>query len=221
MGRGTFFCQEKGESRYEEKIPDRARARGTKVSSTRQRRESADPDDAADGGGGWPLAGRSGTPFAGSRTGVDEPGDGGGSAALGRRAASTTPPPSGTPLGEGSWLLCGGRAKGAAAENPPEKQRKPRAAAGELRTVPAERAVGGGGVGQDDAGAIDAELRSGGEGFPGGLWDREVGGERQLHRGQPREAPGIDGAALGGVAALCRVDRRHSVPGPPDDRGAE
>ena len=33
-------------------------------------------------------------------------------------------------------------------------------------------------IGQDDAGVSDAQLRSGGEGFPGGLRDREVGCER-------------------------------------------
>ena len=41
-----------------------------------------------------------------------------------------------------------------------------RATAGQLRTVPAQRADAGGRVGQDDARTFDAQLRRGGEGLP-------------------------------------------------------
>ena len=40
--------------------------------------------------------------------------------------------------------------------------------------------------------------------FQRGLRDREVGGERELHRGQPGEGEGVDGAAAGRVAACAR-----------------
>src|SRR5712692_2999141 len=76
-------------------------------------------------------------------------------------------------------------------QNPSGQSGTSRAAAGQLRVVPAQRAAGASGVGQDDARPIDAQLWGGGEGFPGSLWGGEVGGERQLHRGQPGKAAGV------------------------------
>ena len=49
------------------------------------------------------------------------------------------------------------------------------------------------------------------------LWHREVGGERELHRGQPREGEAVDGASAGRVAVVRGADRRHAVQGPADD----
>src|SRR5271157_900707 len=91
--------------------------------------------------------------------------------------------------------------------------------AGQLRVVPAQWTDGTRGMGQDDARAVDAQLWSGGEGFSRSLWGGEVGGERQLHRLQPGEVAGVDGAAAGRVATVCGADRRHTVPGSADDRG--
>src|SRR5205807_40041 len=65
--------------------------------------------------------------------------------------------------------------------------------AGQLRTIPAPWAVASGGVGQDDAGAIDAELRTGDERLCERLWGGEIGGERRVHRRQPGEVEGTDG----------------------------
>ena len=51
------------------------------------------------------------------------------------------------------------------------------------------------------------------------LRHREVGGERELHRGQPREGEAVDGASAERVAVVRRADRRHAVQGPADDCG--
>lgn len=73
-------------------------------------------------------------------------------------------------------------------------------------------------VGQDDARPLHPELRRSGKGLQHRLWDREVGGERKLHRGQPGKGETIDGAPARGTVFVRRADRRHSVQGPADDR---
>src|SRR5579863_7233391 len=98
-------------------------------------------------------------------------------------------------MGQRGRLLRGGWSEGADAEDPAAYQRPARTAPGQLRTIPAQRADAGGRVGQDDARALDAQLRRGGEGFSGRLRHREVSGERELYRGQPRESEAVDGAA--------------------------
>ena len=44
------------------------------------------------------------------------------------------------------------------------------------------------------------------EGIQPGLWNREVSGERKLHRSQPGEGAGVDGAATRRVAAVRCAD---------------
>ena len=103
------------------------------------------------GRGRGPSARRSRPPAARGGVGVDELGDGGGSAAPGGRTASAASESAGPPLGQRERLLRGGRAEGADPQNPSAQPGKSRAAAGQLRTVPAQRAAGTRGVGQDDA----------------------------------------------------------------------
>lgn len=74
-------------------------------------------------------------------------------------------------------------------------------------------------MGQDDAWVVDAQLRSGGEGFSRSLRGGKVGGKRQLHRLQPGKVAGVDGASAGRVTAVRGTDRRHAVSRPADDRG--
>ena len=61
-------------------------------------------------------------------------------------------------------------------------------------------------------GHLDAELRRRGQGVQQRLWHREVGRERELRRGQPREGEAVDGTAAGRVAlvARCSSTARHS-----------
>ncbi len=49
------------------------------------------------------------------------------------------------------------------------------------------------------------------------VWHREVGGERELHRGQPGESEAVDGASAGRAAFVRPRHRRHAVQGPADD----
>src|ERR1017187_10866222 len=79
MTEGSFFCQEKGESRYEETIPDRPTTRGATVPPVGPRREPQHPDDLSHGRGGGTSARRSRPPAARGRIGVDELGHGGNS----------------------------------------------------------------------------------------------------------------------------------------------
>ena len=88
---------------------------------------------------------------------------------------------------------------------------------GSYELFQARRAFAARRLGQDDAGTFDAQLRRGGEGLSIRLWNREVGGERELHRGQPREGEAVDGAPAGRVAVVRRAHRRHPVQGPADD----
>jgi hypothetical protein len=124
------------------------------------------------------------------------------STAPGGRASPTASRAARSPLGKRGRLLRGGRAEGADPENASAHPGKSRATAGQLRTVSAQWAAGARGMGQDDAWVVDAQLRSAGEGVWCSLRGGEVGGERQLHRGQPGEVAGVDGASAGRVAAV-------------------
>src|SRR6266568_9612958 len=174
----VFSAKKKGESRYEETISDRPATSGARVSTTGPRRKSQPTDDFPDDRGGRPAARRGGPPDARSRVGVDEPGDGRGSASPGRRAARAASRAAGAPLGERRRLLRGGRAEGADRAHAVAHAGESRAAAGQLRDVSAQRADGARGVGQADARAVDAQLRSGGERLSRSLRGGEVGGER-------------------------------------------
>src|ERR1039458_8650196 len=174
-----------------------ARTRGPPVPPVGPRGESQHPDDLSHGRGGGTAARRSRPPAARGWIGVDAPGHGGGSAAPGRRASSTASRAARASLGERKRLLRGGRAEGTDSENPFAQPGPSRATAGQLRVVPAQWTDGTHGMGQDDARAVDAQLWSGGEGFSPSLRGGEVGGERQLHRLQPGEVAGVDGAAAG------------------------
>ena len=126
------------------------------------------------------------------------------------------------PLGE---LTAGGRkpvTRGGRGRCDPANgsTRKIASAAGQLRDVPAQWADGTRGMGQADARVIDAQLRSGGERFSRSLRSGKVGGERPLHRLQPGEVAGVDGASAGRVAVVRGADRRHAVSRPADDRGS-
>src|SRR5271157_1250698 len=219
MTEGSFSAKKKGESRYEETIPDRPATSGARVPAVGPRTESQPANDVSDERGRRSAARRSGPPDAGSRVGVDEPGDGGRSAALGRGAAPAASCAAGSPLGKRSRLLRGGRAEGADPENASAQPGTSRATAGQLRVVPAQRADGTRGVGQGDARADDAQLWGGGERLSRRLRRGKVGGERQLHRGQPGKVARVDGASAGRVAAVRGADRRHAVPRLADDRG--
>src|ERR1700675_4017630 len=199
----VFSAKKKGESRYEETISDRPATSGARVSTTGPRRKPQPADDLSHDRGGRAAARRSRPSHARSRVGVDEPGDGRRSTAPGRGAAPAASRAAGSPLGERSRGLRGGRAEGA----DPEK-------------VSAQWASGARGVGQADARVVDAQLRSGGERLSPSLRGGEVGGERQLHRLQPGKVAGVNGASAGRVTAVCGADRRHAVPRPADDGGA-
>src|SRR5271157_577707 len=116
MTEGSFFCQEKGESRYEETIPDRPTTRGATVPPVGPRRESQHPDDLSHGRGRGASARRSGPPAARGGIGVDELGHGGGSSAPGGRAPSTASRASRASLGERRRLLRSGWAEGTDSE---------------------------------------------------------------------------------------------------------
>src|ERR1022692_1043202 len=215
----VFSAKKKGESRYEETISDRPATGGARVSATGPRAKPQPTDDGSDGRGGRPAARRSRPPDARGRVGVDEPGDGRRSAPSGRGAARAASGAAGAPLGERSRVLRGGRAEGADPAHASAHAGTSRAAAGQLRDVSAQRANGARGVGQADARTVDAQLRRGGERFSRSLRGGEVGGERELHRLQPREVTGVNGASAGRVALVRGANRRHTVPRPADDRG--
>src|ERR1039457_1844692 len=182
MGRGGFFCQEKGESRYEETIPDRPATSGATVPPAGPRRKPQHSDDVSHGRGRGTSARRSRPPAARGRSFPDVPGDGGRSTAPGGRASPAASRAARPPLGKRGRLLRGGRAEGADPENASAQPGEWRATAGQLRTVSAQWAAGARGRGQDDAWVVDAQLRSGGEGFSRRLRGGKVGGQRQLHR---------------------------------------
>src|ERR1700693_632088 len=215
----VFSAKKKGESRYEETISDRPAASGARVPPTGPRRESQPADDFSPDRGRWSAARRSRPPDARSRVGVDEPGDGGRSAASGRGASRAASRAACSPLGEGGRVLRGGRSEGADPANAFAHAGKSRAPAWQLRVVPAQRTDGARGVGQADARAVDAQLRSGGERFSRSLRGGEVGGKRELHRLQPGKVAGVNGASAGRVTVVRGADRRHAVSRPADDRG--
>src|SRR6266849_7002165 len=215
----VFSAKKKGESRYEETISDRPETSGARVSTTGPRRKPQPADDLSHDRGSRAAARRSRPSHARSRVGVDEPGDGGRSAAPGRGAARAASRAAGSPLGERSRVLRGGRAEGADPENASAQPGKSRATAGQLRVVPAQWTDGTRGVGQDDARLVDTQLRSGGERLSPSLRSGKVGGERQLHRLQPGKVARVDGASAGRVAAVRGADRRHAVSRPADGRG--
>src|SRR5713101_5261184 len=219
MGRGWFFLPRKGESRYEETIPDRPATSGATVPPVGARREPQHSDDVSHGRGRGTSARRSRPPIARGRSFPDEPGDGGRSTAPGGRASSAASRAARSPLGKRGRLLRGGRAEGADPENASAHPGESSATAGQLRTVSAQGAVGARGLGQDDAWVVDAQLWSGGERLSRSLRGGEVGGERQLHRRQPGEVTGVDGATAERVTVVCGADRRHAVSRPADDGG--
>src|SRR5712692_4924886 len=214
---GWFFCQEKGESRYEETIPDRPATGRAAVPPARHRTQPQYPDDSADGRHRRLVAGGCGQLAAARGTGTDAAGDGRRSEVAGGRAPPATRTTPRASLGQGRWLLRGGWPKGADQADAIAQRRPSRTTLGELRTVSARRAFAARRLGQDDAGTFDAQLRRGGEGLSIRLWNREVGGERELHRGQSREGEAVDGASAGRLAVVRRADRRHAIQRPTDD----
>src|SRR6516225_133424 len=165
MAEGNFPPRKKGESRYEETIPDRSTTGGATVPPDGPRTESRHPDDLSHGWSRGTSARRRGSLAAGGGIGFDAPGDGRRSAISGGGAASAAPRAPRPSLGERRRLLRGGRAEGSDSPNAVAPSGPSRAAAGQLRVVPAQRAAGAVGVGQDDARVVDAELRGGGERF--------------------------------------------------------
>src|ERR1019366_8524577 len=109
----VFSAKKKGESRYEETISDRPAAGGARVPATGPRTKSQPTDDRSPDRGRRSFARGRRAPHARSRVGVDELCDGRGSASPGRRAARTAFGAAGSPLGERSRLLGGGREEGA------------------------------------------------------------------------------------------------------------
>src|ERR1700694_4999562 len=110
---GWFFCQEKGESRYEETIPDRPATGRAAVPPARHRTEPPHPDDPADGRHRRLVAGGRGQLAAARRTGTDVPGDGRRSEVAGWRALPATRATPRASLGEGRRLLRSGWPEGA------------------------------------------------------------------------------------------------------------
>src|ERR1700675_1610067 len=133
----VFSAKKKGESRYEETISDRPATSGARVSTTGPRRKPQPADDLSHDRGGRAAARRSRPYHARSRVGVDEPGDGRRSTAPGRGAAPAASRAAGSPLGERSRVLRGGRAEGADPENASAQPGESRATAGQLRDVSA------------------------------------------------------------------------------------
>src|ERR1700674_3833914 len=82
MTEGSFSAKKKGESRYEEAIPDRPTTHGATVPPVGPRRESKHPYYLSHGRGRGTSARRSRPPAARGRIGVDELGHGAGSSAL-------------------------------------------------------------------------------------------------------------------------------------------
>src|SRR6266852_5653679 len=216
---GWFFCQEKGESRYEETIPDRAATGRAAVPPARHRTEPQHPDDPADGRHRRLATGGSGQLAAARRTGTDAPGDGRRSEVVGWRASPATRATPRASLGQRRRLLRGGWPEGADQADAIAQRRQSRTTLRKLRTVSAGRAFAARRLGQDGARTFNAQLRRGGEGLSIRLWNREVGGERELHRSQPREGEAVDGASAGRVAVVRRTDRRHALQGQANDCG--
>src|ERR1017187_5558951 len=117
MGRGWFFCQEKGESRYEETIPDRPATSGARIPAVGPRTKPQPADDLSHVRGRGTSASRSRPPAARVRSFSDEPGDVGRSTAPGGRASPAASRAARPPLGKRRRLLRGGRAEGADPEN--------------------------------------------------------------------------------------------------------
>src|ERR1700686_852572 len=136
---GGFFCQEKGESRYEETIPDRPATGRAAVPPARHRTEPQHPDDPADGRHCWLVAGGGGQLAAACRTGADAPGDGRRSEVASWRAPPATRATPRASLGQGRRLLRGGRPEGADKADAIAQRRQSRTTPGELRTVSAGR----------------------------------------------------------------------------------
>src|SRR6266478_1567231 len=78
-----FFCQEKGESRYEETIPDRTATSRAAVPADRHGAKSRHPDDPSTGRHRRHVAAGSGQLAAGNGARADANGDGRGSPAPG------------------------------------------------------------------------------------------------------------------------------------------
>src|SRR6202163_3045364 len=153
---GWFFCQEKGESRYEETIPDRSATGRAAVPPARHRTEPQRPDGPADGRHRGLVAGGCGQLTAARRTGTDAFGDGRRGEVAGWRAPPATRTPPRASLGQGRRLLRGGWPEGADQTDAIAEWRQSRTTLGELRTVSAGRAFAARRVGQDDARALDA-----------------------------------------------------------------
>src|SRR6185437_16816025 len=127
------FCQEKGESRYEETISDRTATGCAAVPPARHRTEPQHPDDSADGRHRRLVAGGCGQLVAARRAGTDAPGDGRRSEGAGWRASPTTRAAPRASLGQRRWLLRGRWPKGADQADAIAQQRQTRTTVGELR----------------------------------------------------------------------------------------
>src|ERR1017187_3386900 len=131
----VFSARKKGESRYEEKIPDRPAAGGARIPTTGPRRKPQPTDDFSHDRGRRSAARRRWPSHARGRVGADEPGDGGRSASPGRGAARAASGAAGASLGERGRLLRGGRAEGTDRAHASAHAGASRAAAGQLRDV--------------------------------------------------------------------------------------
>src|ERR1035438_2186522 len=109
----VFSAKKKGESRYEEKIPDRPAAGGARIPTTGPRRKPQPTDDFSHDRGRRSAARRRWPSHARGRVSADESGDGGRGASPGGGAARAASGAAGPSLGERSRLLRGGRAEGA------------------------------------------------------------------------------------------------------------
>src|SRR6266852_9998446 len=140
---GWFFCQEKGESRYEETIPNRSATGRAAVPPARHGTESQHPDDPADGRHRRVAAGGRGQLAAARRAGTDAPGDGRRSEVAGWRAPPATRATPRASRGQGRRLLRGGWTEGADKADAITQRRQSRTTLGKLRTVSARRADAG------------------------------------------------------------------------------
>src|ERR1019366_5691085 len=118
MGRGWFFCQEKGESRYEKTIPDRPATSGATVPPACPRREPQPSDDLSYGRGRGTSARRSRPPAARGRSFPDER-VGTAFGGVWKVAGASEVSPTITPLGDSSLGLAVGSIALDTRTNPP------------------------------------------------------------------------------------------------------
>src|SRR5450631_45741 len=119
-----FFCQEKGESRYEETIPDRTTTSRAAVPPDRHRRKPKHPDDSAAGRYRRLVAARRGQLATRDGAGADANRDGGRSASPGRGTLPATRRAPRASLGQRGRLLRGGWPESADSEDEVANQRQ-------------------------------------------------------------------------------------------------